>query len=65
MTAVLRHRETSAHNGNVAMRLLVSPHELRSMFSLLWPLLLAFTLPQLVFFPFYAWDIRHSFDQCH
>jgi hypothetical protein len=47
----------------VAMRLLVSPHDLSSMFSLLWPLLLAFTLPQLVFFRFYAWGIRHSFDQ--
>jgi hypothetical protein len=32
--------------------------------ALLWPLLLAFTLPQLVFFRFYAWGIRHSFDQC-
>jgi hypothetical protein len=35
----------------------VSPHDLSSIFSLLWPLLLAFTLPQLVFFRFYAWGM--------
>jgi hypothetical protein len=42
----------------------VATRDLSSILSLLWPLLLAFTLPQLVFFRFYAWGIRHSFDQC-